>query len=103
MEPETVERASAAAETAASRTRVTARDVASLLARTAEVLEHSAALAEEHAERRERAGRIDSAAEERRVAWRAHEAAARARAKAEEWLELSEGRERELGPSTRIG
>ena len=71
-----------------------------MLARTAKVLEQSAALAEQHAERRERAGRIESAAEKRRVAWRAHEAAARARAKAEEWLELSEDSERETEKAT---
>jgi len=53
----------------------------------------------------ERAGRTESAAEERRVAWRAHAAAARARTKAEEWLGLIEGREPvgELESSTPIG
>ena len=104
MEPETVERASAAADTAASQARVTARDAASLLARTAEVLERSAALAQEHAERRERAGRPESAAEERRVAKRAYAAAARARARAEQWLETIEApaTEGELGSSPSI-
>jgi hypothetical protein len=93
MEPEAARQASAIAETAASQTRMTARDPASVLGRTAKALEQSAILAEQHAQRRERAGRMEAAADERRAAGRAHEAAARARARAEEWLKLLEGRE----------
>jgi hypothetical protein len=93
MEPEAARQASATAETAASQTRMTATDLASVLGRTAKALEHSAILAERHAQRREPAGRMEAAAEERCAGGRAHEAAARARARAEEWLKLLEGRE----------
>jgi hypothetical protein len=50
------------------------------------VLEKSAALAEEHAERRARAGQCDEAADESRIAERARKAAGRAREYAEEAL-----------------
>jgi hypothetical protein len=93
MEPEAARQASAAAERAVSQKQINARHVASLLGRTAEALEQSATLAERHAQRREQAGRKEAAAEERRVARRAHEAAARARARAEEWLKLLKERE----------
>jgi len=96
MEPQVAREASAAAESAVARTRLTARDVASVFGRTARTLERSATLAEEHAERRERAGRTEAAAEERRAARRAHAAAARARAQAEKWLKQLEGRETEV-------
>jgi hypothetical protein len=88
MEPEAAKHASAAAEEAVTQTRLTARDLARLLGRTAEALERSAMLAEDHAERRERADPMMAAAEERRAAVRAREAAERARARAGEWLEL---------------
>ena len=93
MEPQLARRASAAAESEVARTRLTARDVASVFGRTARTLERSATLAEEHAERRERAGLKEAATEERRAARRAHDAAARARAEAEKWLKLVEGQE----------
>ena len=93
MDPGAAKQASATAERAVNQTLMMARDLASVLARTAKALEQSATLAEEHAERRERAGRKEAAAEERRAAGRAHEAAARARAQAEEWLKLLEGGE----------
>lgn len=59
------------------------------LTRTAEGLEASAALADEHAERHERAGRSDDAAKERRAAQHAREATQRARLRAGGWLGLS--------------
>jgi len=93
MEPEAVQWASATAERAVIQTRMTARHVASVLGRTAKVLERSATLAEERAGRRERAGRTEAAAEQRRAAGRAHEAAARAGAQAEKWLKLFEAPE----------
>jgi len=80
------------AESAVGQARLTARDVASVLGRTARNLERSATLAEEHARRRERAGWQEAAAEERRAAGRAHDAAMRARGEAEKWLKLVEGR-----------
>jgi hypothetical protein len=55
------------------------RGLAATLVRTAEVLEHSAALADTHALRLENAGRDDEAAGERRAAARARDAAGRAR------------------------
>ena len=48
--------------------------------RTAQALEHGAALAEHHAERQEQAGRHDAAAKERLVADQAREVARRTRA-----------------------
>jgi len=93
MEPEAARQASAAAERALGQTRISARDVASVLGRTARALEQSATLAEQHARRREHAGRKEAAAEERRAARRAHRAAARARAQADHWLTRLEGRE----------
>lgn len=50
--------------------------------RTAEVLEQSAVLADEHAQRCEKVGRHDRAAEERRAARRARDGADRARSEA---------------------
>ena len=63
-----------------------------LLIRTAEALERSAGLAEEHAAKLEQVGRSDDAAWERRAANRARQAARRARLYAEESPEQS-GRE----------
>jgi len=93
MEPEAAQQASATAGRAVSQTRTSATDVAAMLGRTAEALEQSAILAEQHAQRREAAGRKEAAAEERRAAEWAHEAAARARARAEEWRKLLKERE----------
>jgi hypothetical protein len=93
MEPEAAQQASATAGRAVSQMRTTARDLAAVLGRTAEALEQSAILAEQHAQRREQAGRPEAAAEERRAAERAHEAAARARARVEEWRKLLNERE----------
>ena len=67
--------------------------LASELGRSVEALQQSATLAEQHARRREQADRGEAAAQERRVARRAYEAAARARAQAEEWLKMLEARD----------
>jgi hypothetical protein len=74
-----------------AQTRENAKHLSSVLSRTANALEMSAALAESNAERLERLGRADAGAEERRAADRGQEAARRARLHAEEWLRLSEG------------
>lgn len=66
-----------------------ARDVASVLNRTAQALEQSANLAEERARRTARAGRLRSAKEERLIASRARDASERARAQAKRFLALS--------------
>jgi len=71
---------------AARQTRRTAVDLSMTLGRVAESLDISAVLAEEHAQRQERAGHPDVAAEERRVADGAREAARRARERADVWL-----------------
>lgn len=59
-----------------------------ILSELAMTLDRSAALADEHAERRQAAGFYDAAADERRVAKRAREAAERARSQADQWREL---------------
>jgi hypothetical protein len=65
-----------------------------VLSGTAVTLEQSAALADAPAERYEHAKRNDDAAQERRVAGRAREAARMARSHVEDWLELAAGRGR---------
>ncbi|MGN6166600.1 MAG: hypothetical protein ACTHQQ_00315 [Solirubrobacteraceae bacterium] len=55
------------------------KQLSAVLTRTAEALEKSAGLAEEHARRRARSGAASDAARERRAAERAHQAAERAR------------------------
>jgi len=65
--------------------------LARTLNRTADALQHSAELAETHAQRRERAGHSDEAAEERETAERASQAAQRARRHAKEIGDLSKG------------
>jgi hypothetical protein len=92
MDSEAVEPPGAAAERAVEETCARAAELASVLRRTAVTLEQSAALADAHAERYEQAKRNDDAAQERRVADRAREAARMARSHAEEWLELAAGR-----------
>jgi hypothetical protein len=69
-------------------TRWQAGQAAALLERTAQALETSAALAEDHAHRREREGKLDAAKQEHAAARQASEAAGRARARAEELLEF---------------
>jgi hypothetical protein len=87
-----VEDALGAARRVAAQTRENARHLSSVLTQTANVLETSAALAEAHAGRLERAGRADAGAEQRRAADRAREAAHRARLQAKEWLDFALGR-----------
>ena len=89
MDSEAVEPTGAAAERVVGETGVRAAQLASVLRRTAVTLERSAALADAHAERYEQAKRSNDAAQERRVAGRAREAARQARWHAEEWLELA--------------
>jgi hypothetical protein len=81
---EAVEQAQHEAAHAAQRTRTNAQQLSSTLSRTAEALEISAALAEEHCERRVQQGRASEAADERRAAERARRAAERARLHAAE-------------------
>jgi exonuclease VII large subunit len=83
MDSEAVETPGAAAERVVGDTRACAAQLASVLSRTADTLEQSAALADAHAERYEDAGRSDDGA---------REAARKARSRAEEWLELAVGR-----------
>jgi ElaB/YqjD/DUF883 family membrane-anchored ribosome-binding protein len=66
-------------ESAARRARTASKDLVKLFERTAEVLEHSATLADAHAERLELKGRTASAEDERRSAARARSAAQRSR------------------------
>jgi hypothetical protein len=92
MDSEAVESPGAAAERVVGSTQVLAAQLASVLSRTTDLLEQSAALADAHAERYEQAGRSDDAAEERRAAGRAREAARKARSHAEDLLERAAGR-----------
>lgn len=78
-----------AAELVTSQMRQGANRLSGILSQSAEMLEVSAGLAEEHACRREQAGR--DPAGERDAAERAHAAARRARSQAEEWRNLVEG------------
>jgi hypothetical protein len=80
--------AAAVAESAAREARQRARDLGFALNRTAEALELSANLAEEHAARQARTGLTEAAANELRAASRAREASALARARAVRCLEL---------------
>jgi hypothetical protein len=89
MEYEASERAAAAAARKWSYGLEQAGQVAELLWRTARALDASAALAEQHAERREVEGRAESAKAERAAGRKASDAAQRARARATELLELS--------------
>jgi len=84
--------AAAIAEKAAREARRRARDLGFVLNRTAEALELSAKLAEEHAERQARTGQAGAAAKERRAATRAREASQLARARAVRCLELGGNR-----------
>lgn len=79
-----------------SQTKKNAEQLASELTRMAGELEKTAAIAEEHARRRQRAGDAEDAAEERAAADRAYEYARQARSQAEGWLRIARG-----GPSSR--
>lgn len=92
MDREGAELASAATERAHLRAQEGARNLASLLGRTARTLERSASLAEEHARRSARDGEWGVARDEQRAARKAREASERAQAQAERALELSNGR-----------
>ena len=93
-ESEAAEHALSAAGRVAAQIRESATHLSSVLSQTANVLEGTAALADAHAERMERAGRADAGAAERRAADRARQGAQRARLHAKEWLEFSLGRPR---------
>lgn len=89
MDYAAVKRAAAVAQDLQSQVHQRAGQLSEVLRRTARALESSAALAEEHAERREQGGRSGEAANERATAGRASEAARHARARAEELREYS--------------
>lgn len=86
---EAAKQAAATAERLRRRAGQRAEELAVRLKRTARTLEASAALADEHAQRRERQGQTDASTAERGAAKRAGDAAERARMQAEELLELS--------------
>jgi len=90
VEPAAVHRAGRAGQATMGRTWASAKQLGEVMSRTADALERSAELAEDHALRRERAGRMEDAAVERRAAERTREAAARARSEAKEWLNVGE-------------
>jgi hypothetical protein len=85
MDYEAAKRAAAVAEGLQSKSVERAEQLSEALRRTARALDWSAALAEEHAQRRELGGHTDEAAKERAMAQRASDAAQRARAQAEEF------------------
>jgi hypothetical protein len=74
-------------------TRQTAETASGILTQLANTLKRTAELAEEHAERRERAGQTGDAAKEHQAAQRARDAAQRARSQADQWLRLLGERE----------
>jgi hypothetical protein len=84
MDHEGAMRAAVIAEHLHSEAVERAAQLSAALTRTARSLEWSAALADEHAKRRELDGRHDEAANERAVARRASDAARRARVRAEQ-------------------
>jgi hypothetical protein len=75
-----------AAEDVVAQTQQSGKTASSILVQLANTLERAAVLAEEHAQRHERAGRLDDASTERQTAQNAREAAQRARSQAEQWL-----------------
>ena len=83
MDPERADRAAATAEDARESVVKRAGELSAILERTAQALEHSAEIAEEHAERRRRSGDDAAAAKEHAAATRATDAAKQARARAE--------------------
>lgn len=84
VDPEPAQPVASAAEAIYSRAYRSAEQLTAVLRHTAEALEKSAELADQHARRREQAGGIDDGADERRAATRARQAAQRARSRAEE-------------------
>jgi hypothetical protein len=87
--PQPAHRTVSAAQSTRSIIRKNAEHLSSELDRTAELLEKTVAIAEQHARRRERAGDSDGGREERRAAERARKYAQRARSEAEEWRKLA--------------
>lgn len=87
--PQPAHRTVSAAQSTRSIIRKNAEHLSSELDRTAELLEKTVAIAEQHARRRERAGDSDGGREERRAAERARKYAQRARSQAEEWRKLA--------------
>ena len=79
-----LERTASDADRAITHTRVSAQRLSRVLGRAAEAFEKSAALAEQHAQRRAKAGRSSEADDERRAAEWARQAAERARLRAAE-------------------
>lgn len=92
MDYEAAERAADAAGGVQRKALERADRLSAVFTSTARALETSAALAEEHAARRERGGHADEATRERLIAARASDAARRARVRAAELLELSSPR-----------
>lgn len=88
MDDQAAERVAATGERLRTQALEQAENMSVLLRRTARALESSAALAEEHAQRHDRSGHGDTAADERRAANRARQAAARARSRADNWLKV---------------
>jgi hypothetical protein len=89
-DPHEVHSEARTAELVMRHTRQGAKQASGILTQLAKTLDKSAGLADEHAQRREKAGRTDDAADERQAAERAREAAQRARRQAEEWLKIGE-------------
>jgi hypothetical protein len=85
VDPDAADSEARAAELVIRPTRQGAKQASAILMQLANTLERSAALAEEHAQRRERAGRTEDVAAEREAAQRARAAAQRARSQADEW------------------
>lgn len=90
MDPGPTARAVSAAESAKSLTRKNAEHARSALNRMAEALEHTAAVAEQHALRHQESGSSVGADAERQAAKRARNYADRARSQAEDWRKLAE-------------
>jgi hypothetical protein len=86
-----VDRSTAPGERVIDHTRRGAKPLSGVLTRMADALDRTASLADEHAIRREKAGRSDDAAAEREAAKRARTAAQRARSQAAQWLETHHG------------
>lgn len=84
MVSESSKRAAVIARDARAQMMERAGELSAILRRAARALERSAAMAEEHAERRDRSGDAREAEKERAAAARATDAARRARARADE-------------------
>jgi len=89
-DPQAVTRAAAIAERVQRETRDRALRISLVMRETARTLERTAALAEEHARRRDRVGG-EGAVQERQAAERAREAARRARRYAQQWRDVADG------------